>query len=558
MIFHRVDSYTIGYLLKSNQELLLIPPYQRRYSWEEKNWKDLWNDLIELKEEDSHFFGSIVFMIKPPETGKKNIREISDGQQRITTISILLCAIRDFLKKKNKKDLAKTIEEYLWITDLDGHKKSLKLTLGNLDKDSYENLINSDFQDVKNQKINGAYHFFLECLEKQDILEVKKLRDKILENIIYIDIPVQGDEGAYHLFETMNFRGLPLNPVDLIKNYLFMIFEKKSSSEDIEKIWIEIIKNLDGLSEVTFFRQYLMSSKLIGINEKITENKLYEKFKKKIEGYSDLKKLLKDIKNKSELYKKLLNHQVDQFDGSENEEINRLLDDVRIVSITSFTLLLRAFSESNNPKRLIDIMKICNTLLVRRNICGWATGVHDTIFNHLAQNAFEKEDTVAYIKKYLKENTDRYPDNQTFFSKFLANKFTESNITRYYLGAIEEEYFCHGGHKINKSRHKLHIEHIMPQLFCKSLTKIWLNPLGISKKEHEEYKNQIGNLTLLEENPNISASNNSFKVKKTFYTKNKTDIKMTHELLRNNKWNIKKIKERNQELAKIAVKVWNF
>ena len=155
----------------------------------------------------------------------------------------------------------------------------------------------------------------------------------------------------------------------------------------------------------------------------------------------------------------------------------------------------------------------------------------------------------------LKEGVDKYPLDQQFHDSFLNHEFEENDRTRYYLGVIEEKYFCHGGHKVNKSGYGVHIEHIFPLLYCQSLIKNWLKPLNITEEEHKNYRKRIGNLTLLEAKPNISASNNSFKVKKEHY---KTDIKMTHELLKHDKWDIKTIKERSKELADIAIKIWRF
>ena len=553
-----VGHHPLKFLLSSENEQLLIPSYQRRYSWGKKNWKDLLLDLEKLNKGDRHFLGSIVFIGKTHIHGI-NPLEIVDGQQRITTISILLSTIRDLFKRNGDLDKAiENIERCLWVMDHDGNIGSPKLILGNLDDDSYKNLISGEFNQIKNHRIKEAYDFFLTYLSNKDIDYIKELRDKILTGIVYVNITVRGDKDAYHLFETMNNRGIPLNPVDLIKNYLFMISSEKEylDPEKIKIIWTEIIKNLDGLSEVTFFRQYLMASKLIGVNNKITENQIYGEFKKKIKNYKNVEFLLKDIVDKSILYRKLLKHKIDLFDKGRNLEINSILEDVQKVSITPFTLLLRAFSELKDPKQLITIMEICNTLLVRRNICRWTTGTHDTFFNYLAQNSFSKENPLAFIKNYLKEGEDKYPSNKIFMDNFYKYEFEENDRTRYYLGVIEEKHFCHGGHKVNKSGYGVHIEHILPLRPCKGLNEFWLKPLNISEEDHKHYRKRIGNLMLLEATNNIPASNKKFPEKKGYYKK--SDMVMVKELLKYKSWDLGKIDERSKQLAKIAIKIWSF
>jgi uncharacterized protein with ParB-like and HNH nuclease domain len=558
MNIDNVGHHPLKFLFNSENEQLLIPPYQRRYSWDVNNWKDLLLDLESLKEDEKHFFGSIVFIGRTHVHGI-NPLEIIDGQQRITTVSILLSAIRGFFKDKENLDKSvENIERCLWVMDHDGIIGEPKLILGNLDNDSYKNLLNGNFEDIKNPRIRKAYDFFLNYLKDKNLESVKKLRDKILTGIVYVNITVKGDKDAYHLFETMNNRGLPLNPVDLIKNYLFMISSEKDdlNSERVKELWTNIIKNLDGLSEITFFRQYFMASKLVGMNNKISENQIYPEFKKILGKCDNIGDLLEDIKIKSELYGKLLNSKIDNFDKGKNVEINALLEDVKNVSITPFTLLLRAFSELENANDLLVIMEICNALLVRRNICRLTTGTHDTYFNHLAQTAFTRENFLDYIKSYFKEDGDKYPDDEVFINNFFKHEFGDNNKTRYYLGVIEEKYFCHGGYKINKSGYGVHIEHIFPFWPCKTLNEIWLKPLNVSEEDHKKFRNRIGNLTLLESGENIPASNKKFSEKKKYYEK--SDFKMIKELLEYNSWDLDKIDKRSKELAKIAAKVWSF
>lgn len=559
----------MGDLFDQN-ERLRIPSYQRRYSWEEEQFTDLWRDLDNIGPDGTHFFGTIVFMSGTHVAGGTNEIDIVDGQQRITTVSILLCAIRDHLRETyDEDDIAQRVEsidENLWIVNRDGEKQGMRLNLGNLDRESYQSLVNGYINEIKNGKIKTAYEFFRDQLntECSGLDDVKEIHDRILDQLIYVSITAKGHSEAYQLFETMNNRGLSLSPIDLMKNYLLMRAANRATADEdrVENLWGDIIKNLDSLSDVnnpgvTFFRQYFMSSSILGIHEKITTKKLYDPtFIKTIDRADDIETLLEDIREKSSLFCKLLQQDIDQFSPSENSEVNRLLRDSQIVSITPFTFFLRAFSESEDVDLLKEIIQKSNALLIRRQICDRNTGPHDTIFNHLSQNAFESTDPLGYINEYL-ESEGRFPNDDQFKRHFTQEDFSRSDRTKYILSKIEEDHFGHGGKEVVQSRYQVHIEHILPTYPGKNLTRLWLEPFEISDDEHDDFKKKIGNLTLLEEDPNISASNRSLEKKQEYYSENTTDFKMTHELQDKERWGISEIEARSEDLAEIAAEeVW--
>lgn len=344
-IAEQIRPKEMGDLFNQNEELQ-IPSYQRRYSWKEEHFEDLWNDLKRIDEEGSHFFGTLVFMSKRPHIAQGlNPIDIVDGQQRITTVSILLCAIRDHLRNGyDKEKVSKrvdNIEENLWIFDRDGEKQGMRLSLGNLDRKSYEHLINGHIDEIENERIESAYTYFTEKLDNElsSLDQVKDLHDSILDQLIYVSITAKGHSDAYELFESMNNRGLSLSPIDLMKNYLLMNAARRDNSDEnrIESLWGDIITNIDSISNInnpgiTFFRQYFMASGPFGISEKITTSKLYEPtFVDTIDNIENIESLLKDIKEKSALYRKLLQQDIDKFSNSENTEINRLLRDAETV-----------------------------------------------------------------------------------------------------------------------------------------------------------------------------------------------------------------------------------
>lgn len=568
-IAEQISPKEMGDLFESNDQFK-IPSYQRRYSWEEEHFEDLWRDLQNLQgPEQDHFFGTVVFMSQAVAQGQYMF-DIVDGQQRITTVSILLCALRDHLQKNFPDDEIKerieNINESLWLVDRDGERQGMRLTLGNLDQDSYGHLVKGHPDEIDNENIVDAYDYFRNRIaELENLDRIKTLHDKVLDQLIYVSITVEKHSDAYQLFEAMNNRGLSLSPIDLMKNYLLMQSSEHSDTDEqrIEELWGEVIRNIDHLSNVsspgvTFFRQYFMSSDRYGANEKITRNKLYEPtFTRTIDSTDDIEALLEDIRDKSRLYRKLLEQDVDMFNRAKNTELNRMLRDAKIVSITPFTLFLRAFSETEDVHILKGVIKKSNTLLVRRQICDRNTGPHDTIFNHLAQNAFDSDEPLQYMDDYL-ESEGRYPSDEQFKRYFQREDFRRSDRTKYILSKMEEDYFSHGGKQVAESRYQVHIEHILPERPGKNLTELWLERFEITEDEHEEFKKKIGNLTLLESDPNIKASNRSLEKKQEYYTEEATDFEMTHELTDKSKWDVAEIKNRSQRLSGIAVDVWSL
>ncbi|AWB28488.1 DUF262 domain-containing protein [Halococcoides cellulosivorans] len=566
-IADQISSRSMGFLFESNDQFI-IPSYQRRYSWESNQVNDLWKDLQKIEGDDEdHFFGTIVFMSRSSAQGATKY-DIVDGQQRITTVSILLCAIRDYLDehfpKEDVKSRIENINESLWLVDRDNKQQGFRLLLGNLDQDSYEDLIKGHPDEVENENIVNAYESFIQHLGNIGDLEaIKEVHDRILDQLIYVAITVEQHSDAYQLFEAMNNRGLSLSPIDLMKNYLLMQASKQEVEDRIENLWGDVIENIDQISGInspgtTFFRQYFMASDQYGVNDKITTNKLYEPtFINSIEDTSDIETLMEDIRDKSTLYRKLIEQDIDMFDRSANVEVKRLLKDAKTVSITPFTLFLRAFSKTDNVERLKRMIEKSNVLMLRRQICDRSTSPHDTMFNHLAQEMFETEDPLAYMDEYLKSE-DRIPSDEQFMQYFRRESFRKTDRTKYILSNIEEKHYGQGGKRVSQSRYEVHIEHILPERPGQSLRKLWLKPFNISDDDHEEYKKRIGNLTLLESDPNIRASNRTLEEKQNYYTEEATDFKMTHELQGKERWDTQSIQKRSRRLAEIAVDIWSL
>lgn len=553
----KVDEQIIEQFLKGGLTILTVPDYQRPYSWENSQLQDFWDDIASLDPEDIHFMGSVVLISKPFVPGNFNELEIVDGQQRLTTILILLKAIQDKYRDFEEEKEADSLEGYFY-SEIRRKGKKLKLNPGKSDKETFTNLLRGKLEKYGETYICDAYYFFKEKLVNVGL--TNEILEKVIYRLNFVTIITDSSKSAYRLFETLNDRGLDLSAVDLIKNHLLQE-SSEQDVEDIKKMWEEIMNNLGDIDKVRYFRQYLLSSKLIETRGKVSKEGLYDRFSEILKKTNDTLEFIEDIKKQSLLYNKIVNSSMDDFGQSEDEEINIHLRNIAsIKATTSYTLLLRAFVELKLPTEILKLIELLETFAIRRNIVGTSTSDLDLIYNKLALDSFQEGvDWYEYTKEYLEKNM---PNDIEFENKFKVVQLQQNDQTKYILDKIEDNYGAKNKGKKVSNSFNVHIEHIAPQTM--NDPSLWDGFAELDSIEQREYITSIGNLTLLEKKPNIRASNSSFDVKKTFYAKKgkemdkQTDMQMTHDLLRYKKWGIEEIKERGERLAKMAVKIWKF
>ncbi|MFK9116929.1 DUF262 domain-containing protein [Peribacillus frigoritolerans] len=543
---------SIGKLLGSVNEVFRIPLYQRPYNWGKDQWNDLWEDLIRLDGDQTHFLGFIITISQDRQKGFGYF-EVVDGQQRITTILILLTAIRDLAEKIDKDRAAYINNYFLKSSTID--EIEAKLILGRKDNKLFKKLVEKSIkrEEIKNEKIIQAYNFFLDKLQDSK-LQWQHIYTKLLGSLDLVLMVTDSYYDAFRLFETLNNRGLSLSSVDLIKNYLLSKFSANESMlEECIDIWDSIIENIEDIEsvrhdKVRFFRHYLFSIEY-GV---VPIPKLYSKYQKLIDSTDNLLSLVEDIWLKSEMYLKLYNGIL-----GIKEVDDRLNTVVRIEATTCYPLLIKCLSENLNKEQLISILEAVEVFTLRRSICNISTRDIDRIYNHLALESFNKEMPVSYIVDYLKRRT---PSDTEFYLNFQNRDFTRSAQTKYILEMIENALTNNTREKTISGRSDVHIEHIMPRELLRKRNKViensWQKELGTRASEYSMFVNKIGNLTLLGSELNITASNYPFLEKKKKYEQ--SIIMLTKEICQEDKWTFEEINIRSVYLAGIAKKIWNF
>ena len=591
------NKLTIGQLFANQNEQFIIPAYQRRYAWKEVQVRAMFDDIDLLQENDNHLFGMLVFHAKTF-IGGLNQPELVDGQQRITTLSILLMAIRKRFLELDKQEKAYEITKMLTSKGYDDIERN-KVILGDLDNSDYSYLIKEkNFDQIKNQNLKNAYMSFYAWVSKRNLEQINKFFYKLINVAVVIRLDIGLAKDAYKLFETINNRGLKLSGTDLIKNFLFGHASQLGDHilEEIKDIWTEVITNLDDIDTDDFLRQYmcmlltrkvsftelvddfkkhyfinvLESEQLVEYAQYVTaqrtslfEEKESEEVDKdtvivaKVEKISIIE-FVEKIKFASLLYKKIINR------AFEDERINRHLYNLeRILSVPSYIFLMNLLGRFYSIVQIISVLKIIETFILRRHICEFRTGEHDDIFARL--NRLCDQESILSIEVRVKNALQEHlPSNGLFVSSLPNHKFKGKlrGRAKYMLEQIEYYNFHHTGEFILSSSNEVHLEHIIPETITTKKAKKefgdWETYLGVDAIElHPKYIHLIGNMTLLAGSLNISASNNPFLDKQLFYSKSK--IQLTRMLATDyNNFVFKDVDERGQKLAEIALNIWTF
>lgn len=567
-------SLSISQLLSTESEQFTIPAYQRRYSWQDKQVKELFDDINHLEGGETHLLGSIVCLTGDHGAGI-NALELVDGQQRTTTIMLFLDAIEDRLRADANDEDAQSINKLVNSRDYTG-TKSKKLQLGDLDNKDFTRVVDGrELDEVVNNNLLKARKLIGDLIGKLDTEEFNQFRYKFINNAYIIRLDVAQAKDAFKLFETINNRGLSLSPTDIIKNFLLGNASIISSEtlESVKEDWTRIVLSLDGIDMDNFFRQYMAGQ----TGQKVTQTRLidtfkayyarnieegealreYEEFAEAVEGSEttnkqDLKAFAKTLRLAADIYR-----QIQQASFADDEINRRLINLKKIRSVASYTFILNLMQRGSvGNNHVLEILRMIEIFMLRRNVAEYRTSELEDIF--VALTKLPDENIVAATKQIF---VDNMPSDEEFETRLTGHVFKGQLEARakYML-----EYLSYGTlsptEMVIKSHRAVELEHIMPQTIDTKKAKEelgdWVSYLGEDAALHGEYLTKLGNLTMLGKKLNIVASNNPFEAKKVEYEK--SEIAMTRELAANDSWGLKQIDVRTEKLTKQAVALWSL
>ena len=540
-------------ILNGNKQFL-IPVYQRYYSWDIEQCKRLWNDIVEMQKKGKvgHFVGSIVNIAEQAMPTGVQKYMIIDGQQRMTTLSLLLLALRDYAIN-NPEDTtinARRIDNMLLKNEYESGDERYKLLLTETDRDILMRLVEEKpIPDDTRSKLLDNYKFFAGKIADKELQPAEVYESIGKLQIVNITLDRSVDD-AQAIFESLNSTGKELSESDLIRNYVLMGLEPTEQTYVYEHLWrpmelLFVYETQDSVMD-RFFRDYL-TMKITRIPK---QDRVYEEFKLYHLNceFSTIRELCQDLLTYAKYYTDMV------FKRSSNPALKSLYEDINDLRMeVSYPFLLKVHNDyaegiiSEDDLKLI--IRLCISYVFRRSICDIPTNSLNKTFATL-KNEIKPDDYVNSIKAFFVMRNDykEFPDDDKFAAAFVSRDIYTMRSRNFILSHLENY-----GNKAPIIIENYTIEHIMPQ--NSSLSPEWQQMLGAKWREVQKtYLHTIGNLTLTAYNSEMS--DHPFMVKMDMEGGFKESaLRLNAYVVKLNEWNEQTIKERAALLADKAKQI---
>lgn len=545
------------YSILNGNKQFLIPVYQRYYSWDIEQCRRLWNDIVDMqkKNKQGHFVGSIVNIAEQAMPTGIQKYMIIDGQQRMTTLTLLLIALRDYTidHTENTKINSRRIDNMLLKNEYESGDERYKLLLTENDRDVIKSLIEQKpIAENTVSRLLTNYKFFVEQVEKNE-LRPEDIYESIGKlQIVNITLDRAVDD-AQAIFESLNSTGKELSEADLIRNYILMGLENDEQSDVYEHLWrpMELMFEYEKQDSVMdrFFRDYL-TMKLTRIPKM---DKIYEEFKLYHVNceFSSIRELCEDLLTYVKYYTDMV------FVRNSNPILKNLYADVNDLRMeVAFPFLLKVHNDCTEgiitEDNLVEILKLCISYVLRRSICDIPPNSLNKTFATL-RNEIKLDDYMNSLKAFfiLRDDYKQFPDDDKFETAFVSRDIYNMRSRNYILGHLENY-----NNKAPIVIENYTIEHIMPQ--NADLNDAWKKELGPAWKEIQKiYLHTIGNLTLTAYNSEMSDKPFMMKMEMEGGFK-ESALRLNSYLVKLTEWNENYIRERAKKLADKAKEVWKY
>lgn len=558
----KVDKYKVlGELIETNKRQFIIPVYQRNYDWTTENCKTLAEDIISAFVNDRpHFIGSIVY-VDQGEENKIYRYLIIDGQQRITTIFILLKALYDISQSESLRgeifDIIFNIDKYndLKLTE----QTKIKLKPIKSDNDQFLLLMNNELDNMdKSSNIYLNYNFMKLFIQKanskgMDCKDILSGLKKLTSAVIILD---PKEDNPQVVFESINSTGKGLSLADLIRNYILMT--DTDQERLFEQYWLKIEENVTPNNMPNFITDYLQ----FACKETVTTKNAYSVFKNNFIGkhYTN-ETMLNELLNYSNYYKAFLFGDYKNYSKIVNK---RLLDLRTIDQATIYPFLFCIFDDfSKNILTMDELEKVLTfffNYLLRRIVCDISSnslrGLYKTLYNRIFANTAAFDNYYDSIIQFFSQlsNKNAIPSDSAFKVALLnSDIYNKRAVCKYMLNSIENINNDGTESKEAIDIKTLTIEHIMPQV----LTTDWKNYLGQDyARIYEKYLHNLGNLSLTGYNPEMGQK--PFDEKKKAIISNSHIVVLNQDIINQDVWNEAAIINRAERLSNILMRIFKI
>jgi hypothetical protein len=545
-----------------------VPPFQRDYSWTEDEWDDLWQDIIDLFKADgepAHYLGYLVL-----QSSDSKQFDIIDGQQRLTTISLLILAglghLQDLIaadldannNTKRKEQLQNSYIGYLDPVTLIPRSK-LELNRHN---DRYYQTYLVPLEKLPQRGLNASEHqlrkafgWFKDRIKKRCGVTVQSGKDLaafidgLVDKLFFTVITVTDELNAFKVFETLNSRGVRLSATDLLKNYLFSMINTEQTHEtdlkSLEERWERIVGLLGSESFPEFLRIFWNSR-----NKLVRKSDLFKTIRKRITTKAAAFGLVRDLDASAAVYAALRDPQ----DPAWNRDEKLALEQLQMFSVRQPLAMLMTchsrFFDRDRPA-FTRILKAIAVISFRYNvICNLQTQEQEQLYNDIAGKVFDS--IYTHAAQVIAALRTVYPEDQTFKAAFTEKELRTANsrnkkIVRYILFEIEHQ---RSGQDFDFESATYNLEHILPE----HPSAAWSE---IEEEKQDRLIYRLGNMTPLETARNRELGNQGYAIKREIYAQ--SSFQITKAIAQHyDTWDEKKVEARQKQLANVATGIWRI
>ena len=540
-----------------------IPLFQRTYNWGEPQWGRLWEDLraiYGMNKPRNHFIGSVVAQPVPTIPGRVSQYVLIDGQQRMTTLLILLGVIRERARREPERwgSLANEIRDMYLTNQYKRGDEKPKLVPSKRDRAPFRAIVDGKTPPA-DSRVGRAWQYFDGKLSAGGAIDLEKLKIRVTDCLDMVSVMLEADDNPNRIFESLNYTGLSLSAADLIRNYLFMnIRDPYKQDAAYEKHWYPMQERLahdDVDRQSMFFWRYLMMD---GSLPKRERGEIFEGIKREIGGDADDKSIIEALRRFHEFSRCYLQVVAPSVYGK-HKEVTRQINRLRWWGLDiSYSFLMKALSHVKSddiaPSDLAKVVRMLESFVVRRHALGYNQSGLRVLFSRMSANVDFENDFVESSKRHLVRQG--WPDDDAFIRGLVRRRLyvpSRSSRARLILNTLEHSLRRESLSEFKESRdpndENITIEHIMPQ----NLTREWRDALGPDSVEiHSRLLHTLGNLTLTGYNPEMS--DKPFRKKKTWLAKPNFALNSSFKNL--DEWNAETIEQRGRKLAELAAKLW--
>lgn len=574
-------------MINANKELLnsfftsnlqyVVPFFQRSYVWNEENWDTLWEHISKIEENASsnskaeHFIGALITKQQVSERIGEAKLDLIDGQQRLTTISLLLKAIAT--KATGEGDYKKLKEKANELVVFENSRgdKFIRIEHSKYDKDYFEAIMfDKDLLGLINQehKILACFRHFLNKLDGFTDEKLDRLKNIVVNNVPVISMLLSATDDEQEIFDTINSLGVKLTTGELLKNY---IFKEKELQERYEEHWQKVFE--DDEEQIDFWNKNKTAGRIIRTNIEVllycyliiqTRNdvkleKLFNEYKNWLQGKSSEDKIafLEELKEYANIYFGIPEGiELNEISYSQGEErFFHIIENLEITTV--YPLILYIYKQVTDKDTRLQLLKVLESYLVRRNVCRLTTKNYNNLFIQIISKLIEARDvTVDIFKKVLldfTEETNKFPSDSEFKHAFSDEAISNANA-REILYCISLYQIYNPKNDITKlSSSSYSTEHMMPQKWEANWSKEGIDET--TKISRNKKIKTLGNLTLVTKSLNSSMKNAAWDKKKKAL-KEYSLLKITTDYIDNKEWDETKINNRANDLSAMALEIW--